>query len=74
MEDCSKCGGSPLCFGVDPGAQKASETAEEIKQQLVKLPSKLQQSKNKAGSHWKHKEGFSNLFSSWFCFIIGSFL
>lgn len=78
LEDCTKCGGGPLCVGVVPGAQKASEMGEEIKKQLLELPSKLQQSKNKAGSHWKHRERFSNctvlvlvLVHHWFFPLIG---
>uniref|UniRef100_UPI0037E8F603 laminin subunit beta-4 n=1 Tax=Semicossyphus pulcher TaxID=241346 RepID=UPI0037E8F603 len=46
LKDCSGCGGA-LCDGVVPVSQKASETAERTKQELVTLPSRLQESKNK---------------------------
>ncbi|XP_008292613.1 laminin subunit beta-4-like [Stegastes partitus] len=60
LEDCSGCGGAlcvlalgprkcggPNCDGVVPISQKASETAEKVKEQLINLPSRLQESKNK---------------------------
>lgn len=59
LEDCSGCGGAlcvllgqrkcggPGCEGVVPITQKASETAETVKDQLIKLPSRLQESRNK---------------------------
>ncbi|XP_017281846.1 laminin subunit beta-4 [Kryptolebias marmoratus] len=47
LEDCSECDGGPFCDGVVPVAQKASKTAQEAKEHLIKLPSKLQESNNK---------------------------
>ncbi|XP_044050213.1 laminin subunit beta-4 [Siniperca chuatsi] len=60
LEDCSGCGGAlcgldlgkrkcggPNCNGVIPVSQKASETAERVKDQLITVPSRLQESKNK---------------------------
>ncbi|KAM6926955.1 laminin subunit beta-4 [Lycodopsis pacificus] len=60
LEDCSGCSGAlceldlgkrkcggPNCDGVIPVSQKASETAERVKQQLITLSSSLQESKNK---------------------------
>lgn len=65
LEDCSGCGGAlcglalgkrkcggPNCDGVVPVSQKASEAAERVKDQLITLPSRLQESKNKAGLHF----------------------
>lgn len=60
LEDCSGCGGALCvldlgkrkcgglnCDGVVPVSQKASETAERVMDQLITLPSRLQESKNK---------------------------
>ncbi|XP_023255175.1 laminin subunit beta-4-like [Seriola lalandi dorsalis] len=60
LEDCSGCGGAlcgldlgdrkcggPNCDGVIPVSQKASETAERAKDQLITLQSRLEESKNK---------------------------
>nr|XP_046250599.1 laminin subunit beta-4 [Scatophagus argus] len=41
-----KCGG-PNCDGVAPVSQRASEAAERAKDQLLTLPSRLQESQNK---------------------------
>ncbi|XP_071318517.1 laminin subunit beta-4 isoform X2 [Trachinotus anak] len=41
-----KCGG-PNCDGVVPVSQKASETAERARDQLITLPSRLEESKKK---------------------------
>ncbi|XP_067447150.1 laminin subunit beta-4 [Thunnus thynnus] len=59
LEDCSGCGGAlcgllgnrkcggPNCDGVVPLSVKASETAEKVKDKLITLPGRLQESKNK---------------------------
>ncbi|XP_068452578.1 laminin subunit beta-4 [Clinocottus analis] len=60
LEDCSGCGGAlcgldlgkrkcggPNCDGVIPVSQKASETAEGAKEQLLTLPSRLLEAQNK---------------------------
>ncbi|XP_034391852.1 laminin subunit beta-4 isoform X2 [Cyclopterus lumpus] len=60
LEDCSGCGGAlcvldlgknkcggPNCDGVVRVSQKASGTAERVKEQLITLPSRLQASRNK---------------------------
>lgn len=65
MEDCSGCGGAlcgldlgerkcggPNCDGVIPFTKKASETAKRAKDQLITFPSRLEESKNKAGLQW----------------------
>lgn len=75
LEDCSGCGGAlcglalgkrkcggPNCDGVVPVIQKASETAERVKDQLNTLPSRLQESKNKAGLHWDDWDDWC-----WYC-------
>lgn len=62
LDDCSGCGGAlcgldlgnrkcggPSCDGVFPASQNASQMAESAKDQLIGLPSRLQESKNKAG-------------------------
>lgn len=62
LEDCSGCGGAlcglnlgkrkcggPNCDGVVPVSQKAAERAAKVKEQLDTLPSRLQESKIKAG-------------------------
>lgn len=67
LEDCSGCTGalcgrdlgkrkcrSPNCKGAVPVSENASKTAEKLKDQLVNLPSRLQDTKNKAGLYWKH--------------------
>uniref|UniRef100_A0A3Q2TNH0 Laminin subunit beta-4-like n=1 Tax=Fundulus heteroclitus TaxID=8078 RepID=A0A3Q2TNH0_FUNHE len=46
-EDCSGCPEGQNCDGAVPVAQKASEMEERLKDQLVKFPSKLQESKKK---------------------------
>lgn len=65
LDDCSGCGGAlcgldlgkrkcggPNCDGVISVSERASEMAEKAKDQLNTLPSRLEESKNKAGSHW----------------------
>ncbi|XP_019113332.2 laminin subunit beta-4 [Larimichthys crocea] len=60
LDDCSGCGGAlcgldlgnrkcggPSCDGVFPASQNASQMAESAKDQLIGLPSRLQESKNK---------------------------
>ncbi|KAM4733907.1 laminin subunit beta-4 isoform 2-T2 [Anableps anableps] len=46
-EDCSGCPEGQICDGAVPDAQKASEMAEKVREQLDKFPSKLQESKKK---------------------------
>lgn len=46
-----KCGG-PSCDGVFPASKKALETAKKAKNLLATLPFRLQESEDKAGSHW----------------------
>ncbi|XP_047201049.1 laminin subunit beta-4 isoform X2 [Girardinichthys multiradiatus] len=46
-DGCSECPEGETCDGAVPTAQKASEMAEKMKEQLIKLPSKLQESKKK---------------------------
>uniref|UniRef100_A0A3Q3M5F7 Laminin subunit beta-4-like n=1 Tax=Labrus bergylta TaxID=56723 RepID=A0A3Q3M5F7_9LABR len=61
LQDCSGCGGAlcgldlgkrkcggPKCDGVVPISQRAAETAEKTKDEMGNLPSRLQESKNKA--------------------------
>uniref|UniRef100_A0A671XN73 Laminin, beta 2-like n=1 Tax=Sparus aurata TaxID=8175 RepID=A0A671XN73_SPAAU len=63
LEDCSGCAGAlcvldlgkrrcggPDCDGAVPVSQKASEMADRANEQLITLPSRLQESNNKAGS------------------------
>lgn len=63
LEDCSGCAGilcvldlgkrrcgGPDCDGAVPVSQKASEMADRANEQLITLPSRLQESNNKAGS------------------------
>lgn len=67
LEDCSGCTGalcgrdlgkrkcgSPNCKGAVHVSEDASKTAEKLKDQLMNLPSRLQDTKNKAGLYWKH--------------------
>ncbi|XP_014860210.1 PREDICTED: laminin subunit beta-4-like [Poecilia mexicana] len=46
-DDCSGCPEGQICDGAVPDAQKASEMAEKVKEQLIKFPSNLDESKKK---------------------------
>lgn len=48
-----KCGGLN-CDGVLSVSQMASETAERVKDKLILLPARLQESNSKAGLNWEN--------------------
>ena len=67
VNECSECGGAlcvldqgqrkcggPNCDGAVPVSQNASETAERARNQLSTLPSRLEESFNKAGFTLQH--------------------
>nr|XP_054589276.1 laminin subunit beta-4 [Nothobranchius furzeri] len=60
LDDCSKCGGGHMRVGVVPHTQKTSKMADNIKEQLAKLPSFLQKFMKKITNAQLLAEGFKD--------------